>query len=579
MNIHPRIRAFLQNAVPLSAYVLHAIVVTLPNHIAGRWPPMSNEIVLIDLSSLFWTAFHATAKDVASDAVALTMTAVRRCAGDSRLVAVCLDKGRSFRKGLLPDYKAQRPEKDHSALNQLADVKRKLVDAGYLLWGADGFEADDVIATAATKFAKDGMTVHVYSADKDLLQLLSWANVAVTRTYNDWPTWKFATVVEKIGIEPEGLGDYLALCGDTSDNIEGAKGIGPKTAKKLLIDHYSLDGIYAKIEALPRTPEGQPMTKGPLAAAISTPAVIQSLWDNRAKVDLARKLVALRLDAPIKFDEIYEVRTPKAAEEVPDMDSQSKFDDDRISPPPAKDIPSPSPKPPAGLDANAADAEPARGGEAGTLPKEDPRPKDGFASGVAQAGVATSTIGPASASESALIPRVTDVSYERALEPMSLGQTFKLAAELYKAGLYARFATPQAIAAVIMRGRELRLGALTSLDAFHVVEGRPFAWAYLLVALAKSDPDCEYFQLVESSSEAATWETKNRKNPRPTRFTYTIQQAEKAGLLVVKDGKKPGSWLTRPEDQLNKTAGAKLARVEYPGSALGIISVEEAGLE
>jgi 5'-3' exonuclease len=579
---------------------------------------MKPEVLLIDLSSLFWSAWHATEKDIGSDAVAITMSAVRRChqdAPDLEYTAICLDQGRSFRKDMAPTYKAQRPEKDHAALNQLADVKRKLADAGYLLWGADGFEADDVIATAATQASAAGHPVRICTSDKDLLQLLALPESSVVRTYNTWDTWRSANVVEKFGVDPEGLGDWLALCGDKSDGIEGCKSVGPVTAKTLLTTHYSIDGIYSRIDDLPKSPAGVIATKTPEAAKIATPAVLQNLIDCRAQVYLARKLVTLRTDAPIDFNQIYEKREPKAAQEIADMDD-AKFEDERISVPSApatemaggvplalgshptvgagatnteaarggeaatisKGIPSPEPKPSAGRDASAADTEAARGGEAAAILKEDQRQKKDVTSQPAN-GASLLTPAPApttiGTSETALVPtQVTAVSFQQALEPMSLGQTFKLAAELYKAGLYAKFATPQAIAAVIMRGRELGLGALSSLDAFHVVEGRPYPWAYLLISLAKADKDCEWFTLISSSDVEATWECKSRRRAEPQRYTYTIQEAEKAGLLVVKPGKQPGPWLTRPRDQLTKTAGAKLQRVEFPGSGLGI-SVEE----
>lgn len=531
------------------------------------------EVLLIDLSSLFWSAWHATEKDISSDAVAITMAAVKRCWTDHSdlmgLNAICLDQGRSFRKALAPEYKAQRPEKDHAALNQLADVKRKLVDAGYLLWGADGFEADDVIATAATIASAKGHPVRICTSDKDLLQLLSLPCSSVVRTYNTWDTWRATAVVEKFGVDPDGLGDYLALVGDKSDNIDGAKGVGPVTAKALLIAHYNLDRIYDRIDALAVPGNGKAIiqTKTPEAAKVATPAVIQSLWDNREKVLLARKLVTLRTDAPIKFDEIYEKREPKAVQEVADMDD-AKFDDDRISVAQEKVI---------GLAEAAVKSAEGDGVARDVVQeiraglKEESRPKDAVSTSAAQEVAIAVT--PASVTSNVA------VSYQQALEPMSLGQTFKLAGELYKAGLYAKFGTPQAIAAVIMRGRELGIGALTSLDAFHVVEGRPFPWAYLLISLAKADRDCEYFSLISSSDVEATWETKSRRREKPQRYTYTIQEATVAGLLVIKPGKQPGPWLTRPRDQLTKTAGAKLQRVEYPGSGLGLFCVEEMGGE
>lgn len=542
---------------------------------------MKPTILLIDLSSLFWCSWHATENDIASDAIKLTMAAIRRCQNQfpGALTAICLDKGRSFRKELAPTYKAQRPEKDHSALNQLRDCKQQLIDEGYLLWGCDGFEADDVIATATTLAVAAMREVCIASADKDLLQLLALPGVHALRTFNDWQLMHPADVIAKIGVDPAGLGDFLALCGDKSDNIEGAKGVGPVTAKKLLLDHYNLDGIYGRIDQLVTMGGGKLVTKTTEARRVFGlgpdgigPAVIQSLYDNKEKVLLARKLVTLRTDAPIKFDEIFEKREPKAAKEIPDMDKQSKFEDARIvdaKSEHAEQVIQDAAADKAHTSAAGCTTEQCGPNVGVHVPQESAPPKDNVAS------VEAITTGAGSLpTETALV-----ISYERALEPASLGQCFKLAGELYKSGLYAKFPTPQAMAAVIMRGRSMGIGAPASLDVFHVVEGRPYPYAYLIIAMAKEDPDCEYFQLVESSPTSATWETKNRRNPRPTHMSYTLEQARMAGLLDVPQGRKPGNWHKRPDDMIIKTCGSKLARVEYTRAALGLISMEEAGLE
>lgn len=555
-----------------------------------------NEVLLIDLSSLFWSAWHATEKDISSDAVAITMAAVRRCAEHmdamaGTFAAVCVDQGRSFRKALAPEYKATRPEKDHAALNQLADVKRKLVDAGYLLWGADGFEADDIIATAATQASAKGHPVRICTSDKDLLQLLALPLSSVVRTYNTWDTWRSANVVEKFGVEPDGLGDWLALVGDKSDNIEGAAGVGPVTAKALLIAHYDIDTLYERINAL-LIPGGGIVTKTPEAKKIATPAVLQSLWDNRDKVMLARKLVTLRTDAPIKFNQIYEKREPKAAQEIADMDD-AKFEDDRISAAQEKVI---------GL-ASAAVRSAEGDGVAREVEqeiraglKEDAHPK--AASSAQSAEPATpvdgGTNGLSSTKgvvETALVPtQVTAVAFERELEPRSLGQLFKLSAELYKAGLYSRFPTPQALAAVMMRGREMNVGAMASLDVFHVIEGRPSPSAHFIIGLAEQHHDCEYFMLVHSDNEYAEYETKNRRHPSPIRHRYDIQDAIDAGCCdkEIKPWIKPadpkadpkdrrGQWDKRRKDMLRKTAGVQLARIAYPTAAIGLYAFEELG--
>lgn len=207
--------------------------------------------------------------------------------------------------------------------------------------------------------------------------------------------------------------------------------------------------------------------------------------------------------------------------------------------------------------------------------KEDPKAEAAPAQAAPSAGPSSNgtSVGPVTAEQVALT--VIPGPFEMQLEPTSLGIAFKLGQALYESRLYTRFPTAQAITAVIVRGREMGIGALTALDCFHVVEGKPYASAHLMIARAKADPDCEYFQLIESTAELATWETKNRRNPKPTRYTYTIGQAIKAGLLM----KEKNNWNTRPEDMLIKTSGAKLAKIEYTSSAIGLTSIEEMGGE
>jgi hypothetical protein len=162
------------------------------------------------------------------------------------------------------------------------------------------------------------------------------------------------------------------------------------------------------------------------------------------------------------------------------------------------------------------------------------------------------------------------VDYSQALEPTSMSEAYRLARGLANSRLYSRFPNPEAIWAIIMRGREMGIGALTSLDVFHNFQGKPMMSAHLIIARAKADPDCEYFYCVETTSERATWETKNRNNPKPTRLTYTIEQAKLAGLL-----RQGGNWVQRPDEMIRKTAGVQLARLEYPRAAMGMYCPEE----
>jgi 5'-3' exonuclease len=270
---------------------------------------MKPPVLLIDFSNFWWREYHANG-DAPQMARQRVRESIDRAAGalSGALTFVCLDEGRSFRKELDPAYKAQRPEQDAVVLAEMHRTEGALRLAGYKVIGAEGFESDDVMATLATRASASGYEVVIATADKDLMQLLSLPGVRMLRTHGDpWKFFEAKDVVEKFGVEPEALGDLLALAGDTSDGIKGAAGVGPKTAATLLKAHGDLAGIYRKIDALfiGQKPDGTKFveTMTPAARAIATPAVVNALWRDRAQVELARKLVTLRTDAPVTLDD------------------------------------------------------------------------------------------------------------------------------------------------------------------------------------------------------------------------------------------------------------------------------------
>lgn len=480
-------------------------------------------VVLIDLSGIFWACWHSSAAEVISQAYARALEMVKRCClGDGTdLIAICCDAGRSFRKDIMPTYKATRPETSHNALGELDRLKRKLEQEGFLLWSADGFEADDVIATATDKACGLGHTVRICSADKDLLQLVGTGR-DVMRIHN-WETWTAETVFERLKVIPAQIVDLLALTGDKTDNIPGCPGVGAVRAAELLGKYSTVAGLYAAME------EGK---------QVATPALYKALKENRAAVELSRRLVELRYDAPIDFETIYAERKPaRLTEEDPDMDEPAKEYDD----------PKAEPAPPAGASASASPTSVSTDG-----PDSSPRTGESVA----------------------LVP--VPVEYTKALEPTSIGTAFKLAKGLFESRLYTRFQNPEAIMAVIIRGREMGYGALTALDCFHVIEGKPSPIAHLLIARAKADPDCAYFTCIETTKERATWETVNKRNPsRVLTHSYTIEEAKEAGLVKPGRSGEPNQWMKRPADMLRKTAGVQLARMEYPEAALGLYAAEE----
>jgi 5'-3' exonuclease len=506
---------------------------------------MKSTVMLVDFSNLWWSAWHTSGGDAVSMARQRTRESIERAAGSipGCLVAVCLDSGRSFRKDMLTEYKANRPEKDAAVMAEMDRCKQALRDGGYLLWAAPGFEADDVIATAAHAAVAAGHPFCIASADKDLLQLMHLPGSSALRTH----TWAMVTakdVVTKYGVEPESLGDLLALTGDKSDNIPGCPGVGEVRARDLLLAHGDLTGIFARLDTLHvgTGTGGVPYieSKTPAAKAIATPAVVEALWKSRTAVMLARKLVELRTDAPIKFEELFQDRTPTTGDD--DMD-----DGGIISP---------------GAQAPEAEAEVVTGQTSQKSKDVDVEPTPTQAL----------TVVPA--------------EYERQLEPTSPQSAIMMGKLLFNSRLYTRFGTAEAVTAVIIRGREMGMGALTSLDSFHVIEGKPCPHAHLIVSLAEARPECEYFMLVESTSELATYETKHRKQPRAVKHTYYIQDAVDAGLCGLeivprtagpKEKDSRGNWDKRRAEMLRKTAAVQLARIVYPAAALGLYSIEEMG--
>lgn len=534
-------------------------------------------VILIDLSSLFWTAWHASGDQEVSAAQRITLENVRRCIGQNTdaLVGICCDSGKSFRKELLPTYKANRPEKDHAVLGELDRLKVRLKADGYLLWEASGFEADDVIATNTEAAVALGHDVLICSADKDLLQLCG-VGVRALRTHN-WTEGGVAEVQAKFGVTPAMLGDWLALVGDKSDNVPGAPGIGPKRATDLLTRFGSLDTLYAELESD--------------AAKVGTKFTTDALAASYEAVMLARRLVALRHDAPIDFRDIYQERrpVPLASGHITNMEDDDMAGDAiPISRGPGRAQEAPAPID-AGKTLEASKAAPAKSDAtpaptAAPAPEPEPTPAT---KGVAQPPDVVAEM-DAAAPTRALTVMQAPQSFELALEPTSLGIAFKLGAKLYDSKLYLRFPTAEAITAVIMRGREMGLPALTALDSFHVIEGKPAPHAHLIVALAKQHPDCEYFRLVHSDAKYAEYETKHRDDPEPTSHRYTIQDAVDAGLCLIdviprtagpKEKDARCNWDKRRSEMLRKTAAVQLVRIVYPDRAMGLYSSEELGGE
>ena len=157
-----------------------------------------------------------------------------------------------------------------------------------------------------------------------------------------------------------------------------------------------------------------------------------------------------------------------------------------------------------------------------------------------------------------------------AFEPNNMSEGLALAKVLVASKMVPKaLTTAEAAFVVMMTGRELGLSVGQSLRLIHVFDGKPILSAGLIVGMVQRHPSCEYFQVIDSSAESCTYETKRAGSPKPTRMTFTIADAKRAGLT----GKD--NWTKYPMQMLQNRCGAMLARAAYPDVAAGLYDEDE----
>ena len=149
------------------------------------------------------------------------------------------------RKLAYSEYKSQRPPTPDPLKVQIPVIKELINLLGVRLLEMPGYEADDLIAYLTQKAKEEGFKVKIYSPDKDVLQLVEGSQVVVINPISE-EVFDENKVIEKFGVPPQKLADYLALVGDKTDNIEGVKGVGPKTAINLINTFGSVENILAR---------------------------------------------------------------------------------------------------------------------------------------------------------------------------------------------------------------------------------------------------------------------------------------------------------------------------------------------
>ncbi|MEO8921757.1 MAG: DNA polymerase I, partial [Caldimonas sp.] len=208
-------------------------------------------LLLVDGSSYLYRAYHAL-PDLRS-ASGFPTGAIRGVVSMMKLLreqypalhGACVfdDKGKTFRDEWYPDYKANRSSMPEDLAVQIEPIVEAVKLLGWPVLTVPGIEADDAIGTISCMAAKGGFKVIISTGDKDLAQLVD-ANVTLINTMSN-ETLDIAGVTAKFGVPPERIVDYLALIGDSVDNVPGVDKVGPKTAAKWLAEHGSLDGVIA----------------------------------------------------------------------------------------------------------------------------------------------------------------------------------------------------------------------------------------------------------------------------------------------------------------------------------------------
>ncbi|MDA9617629.1 DNA polymerase I [Pseudomonadota bacterium] len=254
----------------------------------------NKKIFLIDGSSYLYRAFHAmppltTSTGLPTGAVKGVTNMLRNLRNEnpnSHYLAIFDAKGKNFRHSIYKDYKANRPPMPPELREQLAPLKSICNAMGMPVVEIPDVEADDVIATLSVMGAQRGIPMIISSLDKDLMQLVEDPLVKMVNTMNN-KVYDVAGVQEKFGVHPDQIIDYLALVGDTSDNIPGVPKVGPKTAVKWLNEFKDLEGITQNAENFPGV-------------------VGQNLRDSIQDLDRNVELVTLKkdVDLSVSLDEL-----------------------------------------------------------------------------------------------------------------------------------------------------------------------------------------------------------------------------------------------------------------------------------
>jgi DNA polymerase-1 len=255
---------------------------------------MTAPLILVDGSSYLYRAFHALPPLATRDGrptgavkgVVNMLQKLIRTYGPTHIAVVFDASGPTFRDDIYPEYKANRPAMPDDLRSQVEPLHAIIRAMGLPLLCESGVEADDVIGTLARQASNAGMPVLISTGDKDIAQLVD-GNITLVNTMTDTVLDREG-VITKFGVPPECIVDYLALVGDSVDNIPGVPGVGPKTAAKWLQEFGSLDALLAQADSV----------KGKAG---------ESLRASLEVLGMARELATIKCDVelPLTFNDLH----------------------------------------------------------------------------------------------------------------------------------------------------------------------------------------------------------------------------------------------------------------------------------
>lgn len=525
---------------------------------------MSRRIILVDFSGIAHMLWHVSQSEPDPNSTSIKIVArMREYASGQPHVAMCLDRGRSFRKDISADYKATRPESLATLNHQMELAIETLIGDGFPCWGVSGYEGDDILATATARALEmDDVEVRLVSSDKDAMCLVG-PRVTV-QSATSGVTYDEAAVVAKFGVAPNQMRDFLALCGDASDNIKGADGIGPKKAAALLNTYGNLDDLYAAMDGVGVSIKQSEMS---------------SLLAFRPHLAEVRSLLTLKTDAPIPFEQIFAERRP--------VDVATFGDDIDYAMQPLETKPMEQ----AGFPQEIIDtpkATPTLQEAVNAMPTEQAVNIERAVDAIREAAATGPSNNKTELLKSAINTPMADgrwavrepdvqpanVEFERQLEPRTMQQAVQLSQMMLASRLFSAYGSAEGVLATVLAGREMGFQSMASLRAFHIIEGKPTLSAGAIHALVLRSGKAEYFRCTERTAERATFSTKRVGDDFPMALTFTIEEAKQAWSKEASKFATSG-WGRNPADMCVARALTKLARLVYPDVLNGLYAAEE----